>query len=78
MTFAPSGACGQYNGQTVFTHGVEFGMAPKRDRTIFRTATDELIQSLAGGNPVSAARPASQRVTVANQRGLRDSAAESI
>jgi hypothetical protein len=70
VTFAPSGAYGQANGQTVFTHGVEFGMGRNESHDL-QTATDELIQSLAGGNPSLSRASGSQRVTVANQRGLR-------
>jgi hypothetical protein len=70
VTFAPSGAYGQANGQTVFTHGVEFGMGRNETHDL-QTATDELIQSLAGGNPGLSRASGSQRVTVANQRGLR-------
>jgi beta-barrel assembly-enhancing protease len=70
VTFAPNGAYGQANGQTVFTHGVEFGMGRNESHDL-QTATDELIQSLAGGNPGLSRASGSQRVTVANQRGLR-------
>jgi len=70
VTFAPSGAYGQANGQTVFTHGVEFGMGRNESHDL-QTATDELIQALAGGNPGLSRASASQRVNVANQRGLR-------
>jgi hypothetical protein len=70
VTFAPGGAYGQANGQTVFTHGVEFGMGRNESHDL-QTATDELIQSLAGGNPSLSRASGSQRVTVANQRGLR-------
>ena len=50
VTFAPRGASGTVNGQNVFTHGVEIGVARNETHEL-RTATDELIQSLAQSNP---------------------------
>ena len=49
--FAPNGAYGQYNGQAVFTHGVNFGVTQANDRNLQR-ATDEFVSSLTqnGGN----------------------------
>jgi len=70
VTFAPSGAYGQNNGQTVFTHGVEFGMGRNETHDL-QTATDELIQSLASGNPGLSRASGYDRVNVANRRGLR-------
>jgi hypothetical protein len=70
VTFAPSGAYGQTNGQTVFTHGVEFGMGRNETHDL-QTATDELIRSLAGGNPGLRREGGFQRVNVARRNGLR-------
>ena len=70
VTFAPSGAYGQNNGQTVFTHGVEFGLGRNETHDL-QTATDELIQSLGNGNPNLSRASAYQRVDVGAQRGLR-------
>jgi hypothetical protein len=50
VTFAPEGAYGAYQGQSVFTHGVEIGVA-RHEAHDLRTATDELIDSLAESNP---------------------------
>src|SRR6267378_3882393 len=50
VTFAPDGAYGTANGQNVFTHGMEFGLARNESHDL-QTATDELIQSLSQGNP---------------------------
>ncbi len=50
VTFAPEGAFGTLNGQSVFTHGAEIGVARNETHDL-RTATDELIQSLAQSNP---------------------------
>jgi predicted Zn-dependent protease len=49
VTFAPTGAYGSENGQSIFTHGVEIGIARNETHDL-RTATDELIQSLAQSN----------------------------
>jgi Zn-dependent protease with chaperone function len=49
VTFAPSGAYGDYNGQSVFTHGVQVGVARSGGRDL-RTSTDTLINSLREGN----------------------------
>jgi len=70
VTFAPSGAYGQNNGQTVFTHGVEFGLGRNESHDL-QTATDELIQALGNGNPSLSRASAYQRVNVADRRGLR-------
>ncbi len=56
VTFAPDGAYGQSNGQSVFTHGVELGVARNETHDL-QTSTNELIDSLARGNP-SLSRPA--------------------
>jgi hypothetical protein len=70
VTFAPDGAYGQNNGQSVFTHGVELGVARNESHDL-QTATTELIDSLARGNP-SLGRPARyENVTVGGRRGLR-------
>jgi len=70
VTFAPEGAYGSYNGQSVFTHGIEFGVARNESHDL-QTATDELVDSLARGNPNLRRSSGSERVTVADRRGLR-------
>jgi hypothetical protein len=47
--FAPSGAYGQYNGQAIFTHGVNFGVTQTSNRNLQR-ATDEFVNNLTQGN----------------------------
>ncbi len=42
VTFAPDGAYGSYGGQSVFTHGVEIGVARNGSRNL-QQATDQLI-----------------------------------
>jgi hypothetical protein len=70
VTFAPDGAHGTANGQSVFTHGIEFGMARNESHDL-QTATDELIQSLSQGNPSLRRQSGSDRVTFAGRRGIR-------
>ena len=50
VTFAPEGAYGTVSGRSVFTHGVQMGVARNEEHDL-RTATDELIRSLAQSNP---------------------------
>jgi beta-barrel assembly-enhancing protease len=69
VTFAPDGATGAVNGQSVFTHGVEIGIARNETHDL-QTSTDELVQSLARTN-ARLGRPAPYRsVTVGNRPGL--------
>jgi Zn-dependent protease with chaperone function len=50
VTFAPDGGYGDYNGQSTFTHGIEFGVARNESHDLQR-ATEELVDDLARGNP---------------------------
>ncbi|MCM3878997.1 MAG: M48 family metallopeptidase [Vicinamibacterales bacterium] len=50
VTFAPEGGYGNYRGQSVFTHGMEFGVN-RNDSQDLRTATDALLNGLAQSNP---------------------------
>jgi beta-barrel assembly-enhancing protease len=70
VTFAPDGAYGTFNGQNVFTHGIEFGMARNESHNL-ETATDELLESLARSNPGLRRSSGYDRVTFADRRGLR-------
>ncbi len=47
--FAPEGAYGQVQGQAVFTHGINVGVAQSQGGNL-RQATDSFLQSLAHGN----------------------------
>ena len=70
VTFAPSGAYGTWNGSSVFTHGVEIGLSRNESHDL-REATDELIDSLARGNP-SLGRPNGyDRVRIDGRTALR-------
>jgi predicted Zn-dependent protease len=69
VTFAPEGAYGTANQQSVFTHGAEVGLARNESHDL-QTATDELVQSLGQSNP--RLRPAGgyNRVNVGDRTGL--------
>ena len=70
VTFAPEGAYGTINQQSVFTHGVEAGVARNETHDL-RTATDELIQSLAQSNPRLSRAGGYSRASIGGSTGLR-------
>jgi beta-barrel assembly-enhancing protease len=74
VTFAPEGAYGAVNQQSVFTHGVEAGVTRNETHDL-QTATDELVQSLAQSNPRMARGGGSQRGTIGGRSALRTSLA---
>ncbi|HEV8368169.1 MAG TPA: M48 family metalloprotease [Pyrinomonadaceae bacterium] len=67
--FVPEGGYGQYNGQAVFTHGVNFGVAQTSNRNLQR-ATDEFVNSLAQGNNNLRASSGYQRTTLGGRTAL--------
>ncbi len=72
VTFAPNGAYGTYEGQSVFTHGVEAGLAKARS-TDLRQATDDFIDSLRSANPRMSRSSGYQNVTISGRRALQTS-----
>jgi hypothetical protein len=70
VTFAPEGAYGTAGQQSVFTHGVEAGVARNETHDL-QTATEELIQSLAQANPRLTKPSGFSRTTIGNREGLR-------
>jgi hypothetical protein len=70
VTFAPEGGYGEANGRTVFTHGVEIGSARNETHNL-RTATDELLASLAQSNPGLSRPSGYDRVNIGGRQGLR-------
>ena len=72
VTFAPEGAYGDVNGQNVFTHGAQIGLARNETHDL-ATATDELIQSLGQGNPQLRRASNGARATLGGQEALRTS-----
>jgi hypothetical protein len=70
VTFAPAGAYGTTGGQQVFTHGVEIGVSRNETHDL-RTATDELVASLAEGNRRLERTSDYRRTAVGDRDGLR-------
>jgi len=69
VTFAPEGGYGNYQGQSVFTHGMEFGIDRSENHDL-RTATDELIAGLSQSNPRMRRNGNYTSTTVGGRRGL--------
>ncbi len=69
VMFAPDGAVGSVNGQSVFTHGVEIGIARNETHDL-QTATDELLQSLGRGNPRLGRRGPYRSIGIGNRDGI--------
>jgi len=67
--FAPAGAYGQTRGQTVFTHGVNIGIARTQSNNL-QQATDEFINSLAQGNRNLRQRTSYQRTSLGGRNAL--------
>jgi beta-barrel assembly-enhancing protease len=70
VTFAPEGAYGSYDGQSVFTHGVEIGVSRNETHDL-ETATEELIESLSRTNPRLDRRSNFRQRSVAGRAGLQ-------
>ena len=69
VTFAPEGAYGELQGNFVFTHGTQVGIARVNGRNL-RQATDEYIYSLSQGNGNLRRYSGYQRETVAGREAL--------
>ncbi len=69
MTFAPNGGYGDYRGQSVFTHGLQVGLEGSNARNL-RSATNQLIQSLAQSNPQLRQSGSFSNVTIGGRNGL--------
>ena len=67
--YAPNGGYGSANGQAVFTHGVNIGIAQTNNRDL-QQATNELLNSLQQGNGNLRAQGGYQRTYVAGHNGL--------
>ncbi|MGC4083008.1 MAG: M48 family metalloprotease [Vicinamibacterales bacterium] len=70
VTFAPEGAYGQVNGQSVFTHGVEVGIV-RNERDALEQATADFIRSLAESNQRLVQRSDSLATVMAGRRALQ-------
>jgi hypothetical protein len=69
VTFAPDGATGTIGGNSVFTHGVEIGMARNENHDL-QTATSELLDSLRQSNPRLTPQQGFDRATIGGRQGL--------
>ena len=70
VTFSPDGGYGTYDGQPVFTHGMQIGLARNEAHSLHR-ATDELIDAFSRGNP-NIGRPSRyERTLLDGVRALR-------
>ena len=67
--FAPEGAYGQYNGQSVYTHGASFGVAQTNNRNL-QNATQELINNFARGNNNLRATGGMQRTSLDGRNAI--------
>ena len=67
--FVPEGGYGQYNGQAIFTHGANFGVAQTSNRNLQR-ATEELINNLAQGNQNLRMNGGYQRTSLSGRTAL--------
>lgn len=70
--FAPEGAYGQYQNQVVYTHGVNFGVAPTQSRGL-QQATQEFLNGLAQSNGNMRQRTGIQRSTLSGRTALTSS-----
>jgi Peptidase family M48 len=69
VTFAPEGATGTIGGNSVFTHGVEMGVARNESHDL-QTATRELIDSLRESNPRLSPQQDFERSSIGGRQGL--------
>jgi Zn-dependent protease with chaperone function len=73
VTFAPEGAYGSMNGNSVFTHGVEIGVNRNESHDL-QTATDELLQALRQSNPQLNVSRGYDRGSIGGRQGVHTSA----
>jgi hypothetical protein len=69
VTFAPEGAYGTISGNSVFTHGIEMGLA-RTDARDLKTATSQLLQSLQQSNPRLTAQSNAERGSIGGRQAL--------
>ena len=68
LWYAPRGAFGSANGQTIFTHAVTFGAVQTQNRNL-QQATSEFVNSLTRSSNTMRARGSYQRTDVAGRFG---------
>ena len=69
IKFVPENGYGPLNGETVFTHGVEFGVTKASSRDL-RTATKAFIDSVSQSNPKMKISGEQQNVSLSQRPGL--------
>jgi Zn-dependent protease with chaperone function len=69
VKFVPPNGYGAYNGQTVFTHGAEFGIVRAQSRDLSE-ATQALLQGLASGNPQLREAADPERIRLSNRTAI--------
>jgi hypothetical protein len=69
VTFAPQGAYGTVNGNSVFTHGVEMGVSRNESHDL-QTATTELLEGLRQSNPRLSSPGNYERTTMGGRQAL--------
>jgi predicted Zn-dependent protease len=67
--FAPNGGYGSVNGQPIFTHGTNFGVAQTNSRNL-QQATNEIVNNFAQGNRNLRASGSYQRTTIDGRQAL--------
>jgi hypothetical protein len=70
VTFAPPGAYGAINGQNVFTHGVELGLARQGPADV-QTAAEQFIDVMSQANPGLRRAAEYERIVIDGRRGVR-------
>jgi hypothetical protein len=70
VTFAPDGGYGTYNGQNVFTHGIQIGLT-RNEAHDLQAATSELVEAFARGNPNMGRPSRYERLSVDGGPALR-------
>jgi Zn-dependent protease with chaperone function len=69
VKFVPQNGLGDYQGQSVFTHGVELGVARASSRTLAE-ATDTFVNAVLQGNPGMRVAGAQQQVRISQRAGI--------
>ena len=65
----PQNGYGQFNGQTIFSHGVEFGIVKASSRDL-KAATNEWLKAIAQGNPELKLAGEQQAVRISQRSAL--------
>jgi hypothetical protein len=70
VTFSPEGGYGSLNGQNVFTHGIQIGLARNESHDL-QTATNELVEAFSRGNPNMGRPSRYERTSLDGRSALR-------